>query len=139
MSTKKQNTTGEMEQIENKQSENKAHKGLSLRKSYSQIVEHGNKSGQLQSIKLDRQGNNSEPLLSTKMDRQVSTKSMTSSNSIASDATESTTLPTESVTGIQVPGQPKNFGTVAPGIYRSSYPQDADYPFLQKLRLKTIM
>lgn len=40
-------------------------------------------------------------------------------------------LPTE--------GQPMNFGTVVPGVYRSSYPQSEDYPFLQKLNLKTVV
>jgi tyrosine-protein phosphatase SIW14 len=36
-------------------------------------------------------------------------------------------------------GQPNNFGTVVPGVYRSSYPQTEDYPFLQKLGLKTVV
>lgn len=36
-------------------------------------------------------------------------------------------------------GEPSNFGTVAPGVYRSSYPQEANYPFLRQLKLKTIM
>jgi tyrosine-protein phosphatase SIW14 len=40
-------------------------------------------------------------------------------------------LPTE--------GEPVNFGMVIPGVYRSSYPQTEDYPFLQKLRLKTVV
>lgn len=34
---------------------------------------------------------------------------------------------------------PENFGIVAPGIYRSSYPQPHDFPYLQRLQLKTIM
>jgi tyrosine-protein phosphatase SIW14 len=38
-----------------------------------------------------------------------------------------------------IPGQPANFGVVVPGVYRSSYPQDADYAFIQKLKLKTIV
>jgi tyrosine-protein phosphatase SIW14 len=41
------------------------------------------------------------------------------------------TLPTE--------GQPTNFGTVVPGVYRSSYPQSEDYPFLEKLGLRTVV
>jgi tyrosine-protein phosphatase SIW14 len=36
-------------------------------------------------------------------------------------------------------GQPTNFGTVVPGVYRSSYPQSEDYPFLEKLGLKTVV
>lgn len=39
----------------------------------------------------------------------------------------------------KIPGQPSNFGTVVPGVYRSSYPKEEDYPFLQKLGLKTIV
>ncbi|KAK2072580.1 hypothetical protein P8C59_006927 [Phyllachora maydis] len=35
--------------------------------------------------------------------------------------------------------RPANFGVVVPGVYRSSYPQTADYAFLQHLRLKTIV
>lgn len=35
--------------------------------------------------------------------------------------------------------RPVNFGFVLPGIYRSSYPQTQDYPFLQSLKLKTII
>lgn len=39
----------------------------------------------------------------------------------------------------QTEGKPINFGTVIPGVYRSSYPQTEDYPFLQKLGLKTVV
>lgn len=35
--------------------------------------------------------------------------------------------------------QPENFGRVAPGVYRSSYPQAADFSYLSNLRLKTII
>ena len=36
-------------------------------------------------------------------------------------------------------GQVINFGIVAPGIYRSSFPQPCNLDHLQSLRLKTIM
>lgn len=66
---------------------------------------------------------------SAAMSRQSSSQSQKSSLSLASDAMdEKTTM-----------GQPSNFGTVVPGVYRSSYPQEANYPFIQKLKLKTIM
>jgi hypothetical protein len=32
-----------------------------------------------------------------------------------------------------------NFGTVVPGVYRSSYPRSHHYPFIQSLKLKTIV
>ncbi|KAI2465798.1 tyrosine phosphatase family-domain-containing protein [Annulohypoxylon bovei var. microspora] len=34
---------------------------------------------------------------------------------------------------------PANFATVAPGLYRSGYPQAPDYPFMRTLNLKTIV
>ncbi|KAI0804990.1 tyrosine phosphatase family-domain-containing protein [Xylaria sp. FL0064] len=34
---------------------------------------------------------------------------------------------------------PVNFATVAEGLYRSGYPETADYPFIQGLKLKTIV
>lgn len=68
------------------------------------------------------------------MSRQSSTQSQKSSASAASVAW------TKDYMDSQHPlGQPSNFGTVVPGVYRSSYPQEADYPFIQKLGLKTIM
>ncbi|KAI0203187.1 tyrosine phosphatase family-domain-containing protein [Astrocystis sublimbata] len=47
----------------------------------------------------------------------------------------------------QLPGRPApaslipplNFSTVCEGLYRSSYPQAGDYPFIQQLKLKTIV
>lgn len=36
-------------------------------------------------------------------------------------------------------GRPLNFGVVIPGVYRSSYPKSEDFPFLQGLRLKTVV
>ncbi|KAI1488859.1 tyrosine phosphatase family-domain-containing protein [Biscogniauxia mediterranea] len=34
---------------------------------------------------------------------------------------------------------PKNFGVVIQGLYRSGYPETADYPFIETLKLKTIV
>lgn len=34
---------------------------------------------------------------------------------------------------------PLNFAMVAPGVYRSGYPNKRNFPFLKKLRLKSIM
>ncbi|KAI5925466.1 tyrosine phosphatase family-domain-containing protein [Camillea tinctor] len=34
---------------------------------------------------------------------------------------------------------PKNFGVVIQGLYRSGYPEIADYPFISTLKLKTIV
>lgn len=39
----------------------------------------------------------------------------------------------------KTPGRPRNFGTVAPGIYRSGYPETEDHDFLKDLGLKTIV
>lgn len=105
---------------ENKQPET-GHKGLSQRKSYNSMVEHSTSTSDLlQSIKMGRQGSKS------------------STTTASSQQTESSTLSKGSEDD-QFSGRPKNFGEVIPGIYRSSYPQEADYPFIQKLGLKTIM
>ncbi|CAM0141898.1 unnamed protein product [Umbelopsis sp. WA50703] len=34
---------------------------------------------------------------------------------------------------------PLNFAMVAPGVYRSGHPNRQNFPFLRKLRLKTVM
>ena len=36
-------------------------------------------------------------------------------------------------------GRPENFGVVVPGVYRSSFPQSEDYPFIEGLKLKTMV
>ena len=36
-------------------------------------------------------------------------------------------------------GRPANFGIVVPGVYRSSFPQAEDYPFIEALKLKTVV
>lgn len=69
---------------------------------------------------------------------QSSLKSLRSQPSISSLATENS-MSKETVESGNILGQPANFGTVAPGIYRSSYPKEADYAFLKELKLKTIM
>lgn len=69
---------------------------------------------------------------------QSSLKSLRSQPSVSSLATESS-VSKETAESRNILGQPANFGTVVPGIYRSSYPKEADYAFLQKLKLKTIM
>lgn len=69
---------------------------------------------------------------------QSSLKSLKSQPSVSSLATESS-VSKETVESRNILGQPANFGTVVPGIYRSSYPKEADYAFLQRLKLKTIM
>lgn len=82
------------------------------------------------------------PVQSTDMQRsqsgQSSLKSLRTQTSVSSLATENSTSK-EPVESRNILGQPANFGTVVPGIYRSSYPKEADYAFLQKLKLKTIM
>ncbi|KAI1800766.1 tyrosine phosphatase family-domain-containing protein [Daldinia bambusicola] len=41
---------------------------------------------------------------------------------------------------LPLPGtSPVNFAMVLPGLYRSGYPKAADYPFMQALKLKTIV
>ena len=40
---------------------------------------------------------------------------------------------------IPVEGRPKNFGVVVPGVYRSGFPQSEDYPFIEGLKLKTMV
>lgn len=69
---------------------------------------------------------------------QSSIKSLRSTPSMSSLATENSTSK-EPLGSRNILGQPANFGTVVPGIYRSSYPKDADYAFLQQLKLKTII
>lgn len=100
-------------------------KGLSLRRSYSSIVDHKQYEKQREvSVKMGREGS---------MAREGAESFITSTISLES------TSPVESVHSTIPEQKPRNFGTVAPGIYRSSYPQEADYPFLEKLGLKTIM
>lgn len=123
ISFNKFNITGIMDHIEDKKSAT-GRKGLSYRKSYNSITQ--NEDGQL--------------LQSVEMRREISSgqSSITSQSSASSLLTESS-CSKDAVDDLTVPGQPLNFGTVVPGVYRSSYPKEADYPFLQKLGLKTIM
>lgn len=41
--------------------------------------------------------------------------------------------------GLPTEGRPANFGIVAPGVYRSSFPKADDFDFLRGLKLKTVM
>lgn len=88
-----------------------SHKGLLQRRSFHNLTEDiGTRD--LESAAMSRQGSNQSQMSSASFD-----------------------LKDEQI----VAGQPNNFGTVVPGVYRSSYPQEADYPFIQELELKTIM
>ena len=60
--------------------------------------------------------------------RAVTTSSFAS---VIGDASGYSTIP--------MLGRPENFGVVLPGIYRSSYPRQEDFGFLQSLHLKTIV
>ncbi|KAM3556315.1 hypothetical protein MY1884_005138 [Beauveria asiatica] len=40
---------------------------------------------------------------------------------------------------VPLAGRPLNFGVVVPGLYRSSYPKQHDFGFLQSLKIKTIV
>lgn len=122
ISVSKRNVTGTMDHVEDKQSATER-KGLSYRKSYNSIAEHEH-GQQLQSVEMRREGSSG----------QSSIKSQTT---VCSSRTESVWSKDDGEDA--VPGQPLNFGTVVPGVYRSSYPKEADYPFLEKLGLKTIM
>lgn len=107
-------TATTMERVEDKQSA-QGHKGLQQRRSYMSLSEQ-EQAGVLQAVDMRRTGSNQ------------STSSQKTESSIMKDSSED-----------QIPGQPINFGMVVPGVYRSSYPKVADYPFLQQLKLKTIM
>lgn len=118
----KRNIFGIMEQVEDKTNA-MSRKGLSYRKSYNSISEHET-GEQLQSVEMRRDGSSGQSSVKSQM-------------SVASSFTES--VWSKDDVEVAIPGQPLNFGTVVPGVYRSSYPQEADYPFLEKLGLKTIM
>lgn len=57
------------------------------------------------------------------------------SMSMSSDASPAP----ESPLGECDPGRPPNFGIIAPGAYRSSFPKPEHFPFLRTLGLKTIL
>lgn len=103
-----------MERVEDKESV-QSYKGLQQRRSYMSLSEQ-EQAGVLQAVDMRRTGSNQ------------STSSQKTDSSVTKDSSEDL-----------IPGQPTNFGMVVPGVYRSSYPKVADYPFLQKLGLKTIM
>lgn len=112
-------------------------KGLRERKSFMNTTEQDGK--EQAEIGLEEPD---APVQSIDMQRsqsgQSSLKSLRSQPSVSSLATD-ISISKETVDSRNILGQPANFGTVVPGIYRSSYPKEADYAFLQKLKLKTIM
>lgn len=118
-------STGEettiMDIVEDKQCA-PGHKGLQQRKSYNNIAEH-EQSEALQSVEMQRTGSSQSSLYSQQSASSLKTESGWSKESLEE----------------KIPGQPINFGTIVPGVYRSSYPQETDYPFIQKLGLKTIV
>lgn len=105
----------DMNRVEEKESAT-GRKGLQQRRSYYNMFEE---SKIAQGVEMQR--SNSNP------------------SSIKSQQSAESVLSKESEPEDKIPGQPINFGTVVPGVYRSSYPKEDDYPFLQKLGLKTIM
>ncbi|KAI3394559.1 hypothetical protein diail_2550 [Diaporthe ilicicola] len=112
----------------------KGQKGLKQRKSFLNTSEHSvTEEGDVGLDELP------VPVQSMEMQRSHSGQaSLKSRASISSMATENS-LSKETNESRNILGQPANFGTVVPGIYRSGYPQEADYAFLQKLKLKTIV
>lgn len=117
-----QNDEEIMDRVEDKQSA-EGRQGLQFRRSYCNMVEPRG----LESVEMRREGSSGQSSITS----QSSVASLAAESSIGNEAVE--------VEMATVPGQPVNFGTVVPGVYRSSYPQEADYPFLQKLCLKTIV
>lgn len=97
-------------------------KGLQQRRSHNSLIEQ-EQMDVPQAVEMCRTSSSQSSLGSDK-----STCTTKSGGSRDKEFTES-----------KIPGQPSNFGTVVPGVYRSSYPQEADYPFLEKLGLKTIV
>lgn len=110
-----------MDKVEDNQSVQND-KGLQQRRSYNSLVEQ-EQIEVPQAVEMCRTGSSQSSLKSEK-----SVSSLKSESSVVKESLVKKT-----------PGQPNNFGTVVPGVYRSSYPQEADYPFLQKLGLKTIV
>ncbi|KAG6359849.1 hypothetical protein INS49_010902 [Diaporthe citri] len=110
-------------------------KGLRERKSFMNTTEHGGteqadvclEEPEAQSMEMQRSQSGQSSLKSLR--KQPSVSSLATEISVSKETVESKTIL----------GQPANFGTVVPGIYRSSYPKEADYAFLQKLKLKTII
>lgn len=106
-------------------------KGLEQRRSFSSTIDlDGIEDADVvrgiaaQSVELQRSNSSQSSLDSWKSTSSVSTEDSFSKGSAEERA---------------IPGQPVNFGTVVPGVYRSSYPQEADYAFIQSLGLKTIV
>ncbi|RIB08478.1 protein-tyrosine phosphatase [Gigaspora rosea] len=64
---------------------------------------------------------------------------MASEPSTNNSITSTHTLPNNSDEEVKVMVPPLNFAMVAPGVYRSGHPNRKNFPFLKKLKLKSIM
>ncbi|KUI73855.1 Tyrosine-protein phosphatase SIW14 [Cytospora mali] len=110
------------------------HKGLQQRRSFSNMIDHdgiedADVVGAVAAQSIEMQRSNSGQ---TSIESWTSTSSTTTENSLSNELDE---LDEEKT----IPDQPTNFGIVVPGVYRSSFPQESDYAFIQKLKLKTII
>lgn len=108
-----------------------SHKGLQQRRSFPNMMDHdGVEDAEVvegvaaQSVEMQRSSSGHTSLRSWNSNSSTTTETSLSNEPSEEDA---------------IPGQPANFGVVVPGVYRSSYPQEADYAFIQKLKLKTIV
>ncbi|CAG8581577.1 43041_t:CDS:2 [Gigaspora margarita] len=64
---------------------------------------------------------------------------MASESSTNNSITSTHTLTNNSDEEVKVMVPPLNFAMVAPGVYRSGHPNRKNFPFLKKLKLKSIM
>lgn len=116
-----------MDSIEGKYSA-KGHKGLQQRKSYNNILDsHDVEQEIIEGVAMLRSGSN-QSTASTQ-------PSVSSLNTDSTDASKESLLDEKMI----IPGHPANFGVIVPGVYRSSYPKEADFDFIKSLKLKTIM
>lgn len=110
-------------------------KGLQQRRSFSDMM--GQNDG-IQNGSLVKEVAAQSVDMQRSISGQSSVESLESWKSTSSATTEGSVL-TAATTVNTSPGQPSNFGIVVPGVYRSSYPREEDYEFIQKLNLKTIV
>ncbi|KAK7735244.1 tyrosine-protein phosphatase siw14 [Cytospora paraplurivora] len=110
-------------------------KGLQQRRSFSDMMDQNDG---LEDGDLVKEMAAQSADMQRSISGQSSVESLESWKSASSVTTESSFL-TEATTVNTSSGQPINFGTVVPGVYRSSYPREEDYEFIQKLKLKTIV
>lgn len=105
-------------------------KGLQQRRSFSNMIDHDG----IEDLELVV-----GEAAAQSMEMQRSSSGQSSVKSWSSSTTTEISLSKKHAEDDDIPGRPTNFGTVVPGVYRSSYPQEADYEFIQKLKLKTIV